>query len=285
MYPKYSLTILVLMRNHEKYVRDCAESIQREFPSEEIGIVVVDAGSSDRSVDKFVDCFINTNKQIEIERRSNESFTLENFIIGVKRISSSHFILLSSDDVFGRNYGKVIEEVLHRDKKHKTLYNVNLEICDESLNLIGFRKSRWSKQIARNRINLSIGNPGNAAGAIFPTSITNKKISEKVIPKTLIEDYWLWWALLEDVNFQNIDNAKVLYRRHPGNVTNMRESKRYARSLGSSAAIPLTNSNPLIFKFISLFLVVKWMRHIKLRLWPSFLQAYFSGIHTKLKIN
>lgn len=269
------------MRNHEKYVQDCAESIQREFPSDEIGIVLVDAGSSDRTVEKFVNFFKNSNRQLQVEKRISETFTLENFVAGLKRIYSSHFILLSCDDALGHGYGGIIEKILQDDSQHKTVYNVTLEICDEKLNFIGHRNSRWSRKSKINRMKLSIGNPGNAGGAILPTSITKNKISVNEIPKTLIEDYWLWWTLLREVNFKNLKKAKVLYRSHTGNVTKMKESKRYATSLGISAAIPLTEPNSRLNRFMALLLVPKWIRHIKFSTWPYFLKGYSRYIQLK----
>jgi glycosyltransferase involved in cell wall biosynthesis len=268
-----SLTVLLLIRNHERFVEDCAYSISEELNSD-TPIIVVDSGSTDQSIRKLLEYLCDWSGGVQVIYSKGNISTLENVVLGVSEIRSSHFILLSGDDVLGEEYGNSLYSALNTDLEHKTIYNFSQFICDEDLKPLRRRSPRWDSQQKTNLRLLSICNPGTAPGSVIPINLVRNIVSGEDIPNTLIEDYWLWWKLVYIADFKNIDTGQVYYRIHPASLSQSSKSKQYAISLGFSAAIPFTSANNVANRLLSIVLIPRWIRHLNFRVWGFFFEGY-----------
>ena len=156
--------------------------------------------------------------------------------------------------------------------------NFRQRVSDSSLNTIKIRDSKWSNSYKRNRKKLLVGNPGTTPGAIIPWETLKKINAWDNTPNILIEDYWLWWKLLGHATFINIKYGEVLYRRHNNNVTAQSKDPIYSESLGYASALGWVNAETLFEKILSVFVVIRWIRHINFREWKNFIIGFRRAI-------
>lgn len=156
--------------------------------------------------------------------------------------------------------------------------NFRQRVSDSNLNMIKIRDSKWSNSYKRNRKKLLVGNPGTTPGAIIPWETLKKINAWDNTPNILIEDYWLWWKLLDHATFINIKYGEVLYRRHNNNVTAQSKDPIYSESLGYASALGWVNAETLFEKIHSVFVVIRWIRHIDFRAWKNFIIGFKRAI-------
>jgi len=276
------LSIVILSRNHQDYVSDCLNSIYREFKGS-INVFLVDVNSSDRTISNGSLIAKKLGINLVIKSIGEDEATL--IVLGKisDLITTKNIILISADDALGEGYCDGISNILQNSFQNNVVINFPLTITNENLVKQNSRKSKWSSSINRNKFKLSISNPGNIAGSLLPWELVKNELDKKPLPPTLIEDYWLWWKLVEKVEFINSPIGTVLYRRHDSNTSGMKSSSEYARSLGLSCGIPMISRNNIFFKILSLSLIVRWIRHLKFSVWKEFFYGYFCCIRNKRK--
>ena len=76
-------------------------------------------------------------------------------------------------------------------------------MTDQNLIPFGEKKPRWRDTSEKNRNLLSYSNPGTAPGAVIPWQTLIKLDAWRNPPDILIEDYWIWWQLIDFVPFLN----------------------------------------------------------------------------------
>jgi hypothetical protein len=271
-----SATIIFIARDHQEFIPDCITSAKREFP-EPTQVIFLDAGSQDTSTAAFSNSIRDSNFNCSYIYSDRSDTTLENVAKAIKEVTTSHFILISCDDAFGSNYGATVQKLLSEDVSEKTVFNFTLEICDLNLKPTGIRGPNWSNRVELNKRRLSLGNPGTTAGALFPTEATSRIFRKNQPLESLIEDYWIWWNIVETIKFRNVTDATVLYRKHHSSTSQLRNDRRYIKSLAQAASLPLIMPNKTINKILSLTLVPRWIRHIKLPGYPIFIREYLNS--------
>lgn len=192
-------------------------------------------------------------------------------------INSQFVLLLSSDDLFAPGYGGALLLTLVELKEDAVL-NFSLVETNSILEPIRLHKPRWTNSVRKNKRKLSIMNPGTAAGSVVPFKKMKTLEIWKSVPPILIEDYWLWWALIEHVPFVNVLNANAIYRKHGNNISGAKRNREYAYSLGFAAGLPHSMNNSRLNRVLSLFLIPRWGRHLAASTWSEFFRGYFDSL-------
>lgn len=264
-------TVVVLSRNHERFIFDCLNSINRELW--DATILCADIGSSDNSFSlgkQVASEFGLKSQHVEL---SEDTKTLTALKKLEGYVDTKYAILISADDALGENYRIALKSVKNTNPQESVINFTSL-LTDENLVVIGSKQPSWGDAVQKNRNLLSFSNPGTAPGAVIPWRILTKQTAWKNPPDILIEDYWIWWQLVDLVPFINCTERPVLYRQHEYNISKASKNIDYAYSLGYVTAIPNIRANNLFDKIRSLMLVLRWIRHLNLSVWLNFKKGY-----------
>ena len=268
------ITIVVFSRNHENFISDCLHSIHRELPDAKI--VCVDTGSTElcHELGKLIakDLVLNS-VHIKLNVNTKTLSALKNL---EKYISTNNIILLSADDAFGQNYRSALIDLFKKNPKG-AVFNFASVITDQNLTPLYSRKPQWSEQHDKNRRKLSYSNPGTAPGAVIPWANLVSSPAWREPPEIIIEDYWIWWQLIDLVPFVNCNESSVLYRQHQDNISKASKNEDYAYSLGYVTAIPNIKASSIFHKLISATLIFRWVRHVNIIVWHKFIVGYFEA--------
>ena len=208
MFSLNDVTILLLSRNHEKFIEACIYSINREFGNE-IQLLNLDIGSIDGTIriSKSLCSKFGINAiHIKLEKDTKTLTALKSL---EEYVSTNYVILLSADDALGENYSQALNK-LFSDITEYAVINFPSVVTDQNLQPLYSRVPKWSRSAKSNKKLLSYSNPGTAPGAVIPWRILVETQSWKQSPDIIIEDYWLWW--------QFIDIAQLLNRRNSINI-------------------------------------------------------------------
>ncbi len=198
-------------------------------------------------------------------------------------LNSQFIVLLSSDDLFAPGYGNALLSILD-DLKGDPVINFSLIETNSLLEPVRLHKPRWTNTVNGNKRILSIMNPGTAAGSVIPFKKLKTLEAWKSVPPILIEDYWLWWALIEHVPFVNVLNANAIYRKHGSNISGAKRNRKYAYSLGFAAGLPHSMNNSQLNRVLSLFLIPRWGRHLAPSTWSNFFRGFLdSSMNKRIK--
>jgi glycosyltransferase involved in cell wall biosynthesis len=272
-------TIIVLMRNHENFVSDCFTSVAREFPNAKI--LSVDVNSSDNSFKKVQLICSELNLDSEHIHISVDMSTLKVLKFIEKFVLTDFIILLSGDDALGEDYGNTLKNLFRTNPEYQVINFASL-VTDKFLNPLNVKYSRWNAKTKKNRRLLSYSNPGTAPGAVIPWKILVKNPDWKQPPNILIEDYWLWWQLIDQVPFINCKKSHVLYRQHESNLSKQTKRKDYAYSLGYVSALPNINASNILNTLLSIVLIPRWIRHLNVSVWKDYAKGYVSAIRNEV---
>lgn len=271
-------TVIVLSRNHGRFISDCLSSINRELWDAKI--LCADIGSSDDSFSlgkQIASKFGLKSQHFEL---SEDTKTLSALKKLEDIIDTKYAILISADDALGENY-RIALKNFRSMYPQESVINFTSLLTDENLVVIGSKIPSWRETASDNRHLLSFSNPGTAPGAVVPWRILVQQVAWKNPPDILIEDYWIWWQLVEHVPFVNCYESNVLYRQHQHNVSKASKNQDYAYSLGFVTAIPNIKANEIINKMKALLLIVRWIRHLNFVVWPYFCKGLIYAHRTR----
>jgi len=273
------ITIVILSKDHEKFISDCLHSVHRELPDAKI--VCADVGSTDHCYElgkSIAEELKLDTVHIKLKQDTKTLLVLKNL---EKYISTKYVILLSADDAFGENYRNALINLL-KSNSGGVVINFTSVITDQNLKPLYSKKPKWSEQHKKNRRKLSYSNPGTTPGALVPWTILISSPDWTEPPSIVIEDYWIWWQLIDLVPFVNCYESNVLYRQHKNNISKATKNEDYAYSLGYVTAIPNIKANDTWNKFLSVTLIIRWIRHLNFIVWYKFAVGYVeSKLETK----
>ncbi len=264
-------TVIILSRNHEKFLHDCLSSINRELSDAKV--ICVDIGSLDSSFShgkQLANKFGLNSKHIELHKDTKTLTVLKKL---ESFIDTKYIILISADDVLGKNY-RISLKKLRMLNPQESVINFTSTMTDQNLIPFGEKKPHWRDTSKKNRNLLSYSNPGTAPGAVIPWQALIKLDAWRNPPDILIEDYWIWWQLIDFVPFLNCHESEVLYRQHKQSISRANKNKDYAFSLGYVTAIPNIRADKPWTKFLSLLLIVRWIRHLNYLVWKNYAFGY-----------
>jgi glycosyltransferase involved in cell wall biosynthesis len=268
------ITVVILSRNHEKFISDCLHSVHRELP--DARIVISDTSSTNKCHDlgkSIVEALKLNAMHIKLNKNTKTLSALKNL---EKYICTKYIVLLSADDALGGNYRNALISLL-KTGANSAVFNFTSVITDQNLKPLRSRKPQWSEQNKKNKRKLSYSNPGTAPGALIPWTVLSSSPAWKEPPAIVIEDYWIWWQLIDLVPFVNCFESNVLYRQHLDNISKASKNEDYAYSLGYTTAIPNIKAINLFNKFLSLTLIFRWIRHLNFIVWCKFFAGYFES--------
>ena len=267
------VTIFASTLNHELYIKQFLDSARREFGLK-TKILIADLGSNDRTLTIIREHELFRNETLTVVPYPKGTNTLEALSAELPKIETDYVVGMSGDDVFCPGYGELVEKYELDDLHYKVMVNVTLVHTNEKLVPFKEQLPKWGDSKRLNRLKLSRGNPGTGPGAIYPVAELISALNQRNLSGLLIEDYFIYWHLIEMVRFVTILDAKILYRRHQNALGNQYSNTEYAKSIGFSVGLSLAMSqNPL--EFISgCFLFLRWVRHIP----RNNLLAYVSGV-------
>jgi glycosyltransferase involved in cell wall biosynthesis len=275
MYCVDDLTLILFSRDHLPFVDQCLDSIHQEFGNS-LKILNVDVGSIDGSEKRIVQRAQELGLSLTQVLRPRDTKTLTVLKSLEDSINSQFVVLLSSDDLFAPGYGRAL--LLNLDElKEDAVLNFSIIETNSLLEPLRLHVPRWTNSVNRNRRMLSIMNPGTAAGSVIPFKKLKTLEIWKSVPPILIEDYWLWWALVEHVPFVNVGNANAIYRKHGSNISGAKRNPDYAYSLGFAAGLPRYMKNSRLNRTLSLLLIPRWARHLAASTWSEFFRGFLDS--------
>jgi glycosyltransferase involved in cell wall biosynthesis len=270
------VTVFVTTFNHENYVCDLLDSIELEFlPG--TNIIFADLGSSDATLDLIMGHRLYLDNRVKLVSLSLGTSTLTALSRELSGIETRYVVGMSGDDVFYSGYGEIIRNLSVEQESQSVMINVTLIHTDENLLPFKVQRSRWSDFSRWNRYKLNFGNPGTGPGAIYPVSELATVLQKRELAGLLIEDYFIYWQLVDHVKFINLPSAKILYRRHPKALGKQYLNPDYAKSIGFSVGLAFNNSGNALGNLLSVFLFLRWMRHIPLKNLSIFLVGFRTG--------
>lgn len=267
-------TVLILSRNHEQFMSDCLNSVNRELWDAKI--LCVDIGSQDNSYgqgEKIAKEFGLNSRHVQLSKDTKTLTALKKL---ESYIDTKYVILLSADDAFGYNYRIALNNV-RKSNPHESVINFTSTLTDQNLIPLGSRKPYWRDNPEKNRTLLTFSNPGTAPGSVIPWFTLTKQIAWKNPPDILIEDYWIWWQLIDVVPFVNCLESSALYRQHQHNISKASKNEDYAYCLGYATAIPNIKAKNTYNKLLSVTLIFRWIRHLNFLVWKNFAHGYFDA--------
>ena len=275
-------TLFIFSYDYAIFLKACLESCKRELTDEFVW-VVLETGKTEATRQVVSEFEINNQISIDYRRLAPDTSTLRVLSQLGNTYKSEYAVLISADDALGESYGNALRAEMKFSHSKPTVVNFSHTICNELLLPIDSRKSNWSDQISTNKLRLSFGNPANTAGVLLPWNQIRHIFYDLEVPDILIEDYWLWWQLIEFASFRNNSNGEVLYRKHSGSISNSSKNPRYAYSLGYTSALPLNLNSRIVYKLIALFLIPRWGRRVHFTVWRSYVQGYLACLRETKK--
>lgn len=269
------LVLFVLSYDYANYLQECFNSCLREL-GREFQWVLIETGDTEST--KQISSEFAVRNQVKIDYLKLDKTSTSVTLLKLSKIYKQKYaILLSADDLLGENYGNQVRFELSQVYKRPTIVNFQHIICDEHLNPLRIRIPKWSSSINANQFRLTIGNPGNTAGALLPWDSVSKTLTKDKIPSILIEDYWLWWQSVEECDFKNNTEGTVLYRKHSASTTSASRNSHYAFSLGYVSALPCYMNKNVLYRLMGLFLIFRWGRHLHYSVWDSYRRGYIES--------
>lgn len=279
MYCVNDLTLILYSRDHLTFVDECLNSIHQEFGNS-LKILNVDVGSTDGTEKRIVQRAKELGLCLIQELRPRDMKTLTVLKTLEDSINSNFIILLSCDDLFAPGYGRALLLSLVSLKDNAVL-NFSLIETNSLLEKVCLHVPKWKDNVKKNKRILSIMNPGTATGSVIPFKKLKTLTVWKSVPPILVEDYWLWWTLVEHVPFVNVLHGNAIYRKHGGNISGARQNPEYAYSLGFAAGLPRSMNNSRLNRALSLLLIPRWGRHLANSTWPDFYRGFLDSSKRK----
>ncbi len=270
------VTIFVTTFNHDAYVDQFLDSLGREF-NNGTQIIIADLGSQDKTLEVIKKHVLYREGRIALNVYPKDTSTLEALFIELPKVDTEYILGMSGDDVFDYGFGQAIQNFKNYNNREKVMLNMTLVHTDK--NLIPFReqKPRWVQNNRINRLKLSFGNPGTGPGAVYPAKELISVLKGQDLHGLLIEDYFIYWHLIDSVKFINLPCAKVLYRRHPDALTKQNSNSDYLRSIGYLVGLSFDKSRNPLEGILSLLLFFRWIRHIPINKLRYFMSGIRSG--------
>ena len=272
MFSVDDLTLILFSRDHLPFVDQCLNSIHEEFGNK-LKVLNVDVGSTDGTEKRIKQRAMELGLSLAQEHRSREMKTLTVLKSLEGSVNSQFVVLLSADDLFGPGYGAALLSTL-KELKRDSVLNFSLNETNAFLESKRLHVPRWTNSLQKNKRILSIMNPGTAAGCVIPFEKLKTLDKWQSVPSILIEDYWLWWTLIEHVDFVNVISASAIYRKHGNNISGANKNLDYAYSLGFAAGLPWALNNSNLNRGLSLILIPRWGRHLAPSTWGYFLRGF-----------
>jgi glycosyltransferase involved in cell wall biosynthesis len=269
------LVLFVFSYDYSNFLQECLDSCLREL-GRDFQWVLVETGYTEAT--KLIASEFAARNQVKIDYLKLEKTSTLIAVLKLSKIyRQKHAILLSADDLLGENYGDQVRFELAQVYKKPTIVNFQHIICDDRLNPLSMRIPKWSSTINANQLRLTIGNPGNTAGALLPWESVSNTLTKDKIPSILIEDFWLWWQSVEECDFKNNTQGTVLYRKHAASTTSASRNSHYAFSLGYVSALPCYMNKNVLNRLLGLFLIFRWGRHLHYSVWDSYRKGYIES--------
>lgn len=268
------ITIVILSRNHEKFISDCLHSVHRELLDAKIVIADTSSNKECHELGKSIADDLKLNSAHLKFNENNKTLSVLKKL--EKYISTKYIVLLSADDALGGNYRNALINLLKTDT-NDAVFNFTSIITDQNLKPLRSRKPQWSERNRENRRKLSYSNPGTAPGALIPWIVLINRPVWRKPPSIVIEDYWIWWQLIDLVPFVNCNESSVLYRQHQDNISKASKNESYAYSLGYVTAIPNIKAGNIFNKIMSITLIFRWVRYLNITVWHKFIAGYFEA--------
>ncbi len=270
-----TLAVVIITRDHEQFISECLESIEREFPNN-IKVFIVDVGSLDGTM-KIVRKFIaNTKLEIELISVMRNTTPLGAFKALVGCVKTTYISVISGDDFFLEGYGISAADYTLRFAGNRVVHFAQL-IVDERSQLVGSRRPRWASNPNLDRKRLLYSNPGTTAGCLLPWNLLQKNCLADESFDTMIEDYFFNCRLVSDVIFHSEPKELVAYRKHKSNLTSQSRDFAYALSIGICIREAWKLALNPIEKFTTFVLFLRWGRHLSIFTMPKVFHGFLRG--------
>ena len=270
-----TLAVIVITRDHEQFISECLESIEREFTNN-VRVFIVDVGSIDGTMNIVRKFIANTKLEIEFITVMRNTTPLGAFKSLVGCVNTTFIAVLSGDDFFLEGYGVIAANYASGITENRVIHFAQL-IVDERSQRIGSRTPRWASNPNLDRKKLLYSNPGTTAGCLLPWNLLQRNCLADESFDTMIEDYFFHCRLVSDVIFHSESKELVAYRKHKSNLTSQSRDFAYALSIGICIREALKIALNPMEKFTTFALFLRWGRHLSIFTWPKVFHGFLRG--------
>jgi glycosyltransferase involved in cell wall biosynthesis len=230
------VSVIIPVYNSAQFLNESIESVINQTYSN-IEIICINDGSTDNSLE------ILKQYSDKITIISQENHGLASALnAGIKQMMGSWFKWFSPDDVM---YPNAIETLVNVARKNcDTIVYSNWQIIDEKGNkLREFHESNYNKlSNFEYNVRLLDGQQINVNTALIPSSLLEKcNFRELDDPVAIDYDFFLYSALLCEINFYLISKSLIKYRIH----TNQLSHKNISKSINYTSRI----KNDILMQF------------------------------------
>jgi glycosyltransferase involved in cell wall biosynthesis len=264
-----TLTIVVITRDHNAFIKECLTSIKSEFDLK-TPIFIVDVGSIDGTILILEDFKHVSERDCQILRIDRTKTPLGALRALTDFIYTDFVAVISGDDFFLPGYGAAVLTLVENNPPN-FVANFSQLIVDENSIQIGRREPKWSSNAKADRRKLLYSNPGTTAGCLLPWVVVKEVLLKESHFDTMIEDYFISTKLIHKLPFKSELQDLVAYRVHENNLTKQRMSKKYAKSIGICISLSWNSAESVFEKLISLSLIARWGRHVHFSRIPQLL--------------
>lgn len=209
------VSVVIPCYNHEKFVKDCIQSVIDQT-YENIELIIIDDGSKDNSVHKIQEMVSLCEKRFtrfEFRHRLNKGLcnTLNEAIEWCK---GEYFAVIASDDMLLPDKTSFQIEFMKKNKDIVALFG-SANYIDENNNITAVNQL-VEKQYVFDKILL------NDCPFYAPTQMIQLDILKRIggyDPEILVEDWYMWLKLAQVGRVFCLSETLALYRIHSTNST------------------------------------------------------------------
>jgi len=263
---KSLVSVILPNYNSARYIELTLESILNQSYSN-LEIIVVDNGSTDKSLDLIKSKILEDNriKLIELGQNSGGPALPRN--IGIRESSGSHLAFIDSDDVW---HNKKISIQMNIIKHYETQFVSceKMDFYDDSdilikeeydENDISLTKVSFNKLLQKNTLSTS--------GVLIDKKLVKNLSFSEDKKYIAIEDYLLWLQIHENLSFSYFVNLPLLYYRKSSNSLTPLKTKIFIQKVLLFSLYKFSKKQSFLFR---IKILIKYI-----------MQSFFSYISSK----
>lgn len=225
------VSVIVVSYNHSKYIRENLDSIKAQtYPN--IELIVADDASKDNSVEVFEAWLSENNYSAKKNFHKQNTGLATTLNECLEMVSGKYVKIIAADDYLhpesiekcvekleelGEDYGMIFTDYFTVDDKS----NIVEKYLVNDSNILDNNTLKYEALLERNRI-------------IAPTTLVRVNIireTGKYTPNFILEDHDRWLRIGKISKIYYIDECLCYYRRHEGNLSQIRHRQMFFEDL------------------------------------------------------
>lgn len=212
------LSIIIPVFNVEKYIGECFDSIKRQKMKEEVEIICVNDGSTDRS--GFIcDEYAKIDKRFKIFHQKNKGVSSARNL-GIKMSKGKYIAWIDPDDYISDNWWDNIKNILENDKKVDIIFFDYIILKDKKYIKKTFANK--SSYISKKDFLYNLSGNQKIQGQLWQKIFKKELLKQYTFPENIsfLEDYaMLSRFVLKAENIYYLSKKLYVYRLREHSIT------------------------------------------------------------------